>query len=196
MNGLAGAGEQARAPDRAASQPASAGRAGAAAPDLMPTGQRRRARGWLVVAGAAVAMWGGFALWKAFDIPQPSAYRPMGPRVFPVIISSSLIVLGVLFIIETLRGADEAVERHVDAEARTADHRHAAIILGLLIAYAWLFERAGYVAATTALFPAVSRVLGSRRLLRDVIVGAIVSVVAFTVFTELLSIDLPEGVMP
>ena len=167
-----------------------------AAGGAVPAADKRRARRWLVAAGAAVALWGGFALWKAFDIRQPSAYRPMGPRVFPVIISISLIVLGVLFIIETLRGADEAVEKHVVAEHRTADHKQAAIIVCLLIVYAWSFERIGYVVATAAFLPAVSRVLGSRSLLRDVIVGVILSVVAFTVFTELLSIDLPEGVMP
>ena len=166
------------------------------ASDLVPAVDQRRARWWLLVAGAAVALWGGFALWKAFNIPQPSAYRPMGPRVFPVIISTALIVLGVLFIIETMRGADNAVEQHVAAEHRTADHRQAAIVVALLIGYAWLFERIGYVVATAAFLPAVARVLGSRRLLRDVIVGVILSVVAFTVFTELLSIDLPKGVMP
>jgi putative tricarboxylic transport membrane protein len=167
-----------------------------AAEDIVPAAARRRARRWLVVAGVAVALWGGFALWKAFEIPQPTAYRPMGPRVFPVMISVALIVLGVLFVIETLRGADEAVEQHVVDEHRTADHRQAAIIVGLLIGYAFLFERVGYVVTTMVFFPAVSRVLGSRRPLRDVIVGVIVSVAAFTVFTELLSIDLPEGVMP
>lgn len=167
-----------------------------AAEDVVPAADQRRSRRWLVVAGAAVALWGGYALWKAYDIRQPTAYRPMGPRVFPVIISAALIVLGVLFVIETLRRADDAVEKHVATELRTADHRQAAMIVGLLIVYAWAFERIGYVVATTALFPAASRVLGSRRLLRDVIVAVILSVVAFTVFTELLSIDLPEGVMP
>lgn len=142
-----------------------------------------------------MVLWGGFALWKSFDIRQPSAYRPMGPRVFPVIISCSLIVIGALFVIETLRGADAAVTEHVSEELRTADHKQAALVVALLIAYASAFERIGYIVATTAFLPAVAHVLGSRRLLRDLVVAVVLSVVAFTVFTELLSIALPEGVM-
>lgn len=145
--------------------------------------------------GLAVAVWGGFALWKAFDIRQPTAYRPMGPRVFPVIISCSLIAVGVLFVIETWRRADAGVEVHVAGELQTADHKQAALVVTLLVAYAAVFERVGYIVATTVFLPAVAHVLGSRRLLRDVVVAVILSVFAFTVFTKLLSIDLPEGVM-
>jgi putative tricarboxylic transport membrane protein len=143
----------------------------------------------------AVAAWGGFALWKAFEIEEPSAYRPMGPRVFPILISTSLIVLGLLFVVQTLRGTDVAVEEHVAGELREADHKQAALIVGLLVAYAMLFNRAGYVVATTVFFPAVARVLGSRQPLRDVIVAALLAITAFLVFTRLLSIDLPVGVL-
>jgi putative tricarboxylic transport membrane protein len=157
--------------------------------------QRRSPRPWLLAAGAAITAFGAFALWKAFEIAQPTAYRPMGPRVFPVIISVSLIILGVLFIIETLRGADPDLEEHVATELRTADQRQVAILIATLVVYTALFNRLGYVVATTLFLPTVARVLGSRRLLRDVVVGAAVAVSAFLVFTKLLSIDLPTGVM-
>jgi putative tricarboxylic transport membrane protein len=158
-------------------------------------GERRRPWPWLLAAGAAITLFGAFTLWKAFEIRQPTAYRPMGPRVFPVLISVTLIVLGVLFIVETLRGADEQLEEHVATEQRTADHRQAAIIVGLLVAYTLAFNRLGYVVATPLFIAAASRALGSRRLLRDVVVGAAIGVVAFVVFTKWLSIKLPTGVM-
>ena len=161
----------------------------------VPGGERRRARWWLCGAGAAVAAWGAFALWKAFDIDVPSGYRPMGPRVFPILISTALIILGVLFVVQTLRGTDVAVEEHVANELVEADHKQAVFVVGLLIVYAVLFTRAGYVVATTAFFPAVARVLGSRQPLRDVVVGALLAITAYLVFTRLLSIDLPGGVL-
>ena len=80
----------------------------------------------------AVAAWGRFALWKAFEIEEPSAYRPMGPRVFPILISTSLIVFGLLFVVQTLRGTDVAVEER-SGELRDADHKQAAFIVGLLV---------------------------------------------------------------
>lgn len=159
------------------------------------TGERRRPRPWLVAVGAAITLFGAFTLWKAFEIRQPTAYRPMGPRVFPVLISVTLIVLGVLFIVETLRGADDEVEEHVATELRTADQRQAAIIVALLVAYTLAFNRLGYVVATTLFIAAAARALGSRRSLRDVVVGVAVAVAAFVVFTKWLSIDLPTGVM-
>ena len=165
------------------------------APSAAPAADqhRHRSRRWLVTAGAAVALWGAFALWKAFEIRQPTAFRPMGPRVFPVVISISLIVLGALLVIETLRGADPAVEEHVAAERESADHKQAAFVVALLLAYAWTFERIGYVLATALFFPSVARVLGSRQPLRDAVVAVIIAVIAFKVFTDLLSIDLPAG---
>jgi putative tricarboxylic transport membrane protein len=156
---------------------------------------RSRARPWLCAAGAAVTLFGAFALWKAFEIEQPTAYRPMGPRVFPVLISVALIVLGVLFVVETLRGADPEVEQHVATELRTADHFQVVLVVGLLVAYTLAFDRLGYVVATTVFLPAAARILGSRQVLRDVVVGVAVAIAAFVVFTKLLSIDLPTGVM-
>ena len=159
------------------------------------TGERSRSRWWLLAIGAAVALFGAFALWKAFEIRQPTAYRPMGPRVFPVLISVTLIVLGVLLVVETLRGADPDVDEHVAEELRTSDQWRAAVIVGLLVAYTLMFNRLGYVVATGLFFAAASRSLGSRRLVRDLVAGAAVAVVAFVVFTKWLSIDLPTGVM-
>jgi putative tricarboxylic transport membrane protein len=155
--------------------------------------ERHRSRRWLVSAGAVVALWGAFALWTAFDIEQPTAYRPLGPRVFPVVVSTAMILLGVLLIVETLRGADHLVEDHVTEERRSSDHKQAAFVVVLLIVYSWLFERIGYILATVLFLPAAARVLGSRRPLRDVIVAVVIAGAAFKLFTDLLSIDLPEG---
>ena len=150
---------------------------------------------WLCGAGLVVAGWGAFALWKAFEIEQPTAYRPMGPRVFPVIISNGLIVCGLALVVQVLRGADRYLTNHVEEELRSSDPALVALVIGLLIAYAAAFERVGYVVSTSLFLPAVSRVLGSRKLLRDVVVAVLLAVVAFTVFTRLLNIDLPAGVM-
>lgn len=164
-------------------------------PDPPARDSNRRNRLWLYGAGGAVIAFGVFALWKAFEIAQPSAYRPMGPRVFPVIISAGLIVIGVAFVAQVWRRGDDFLLTHVDEEIRTAEHGLAALVIVLLALYAAAFEPVGYVVSTSLFLPAVARALGSRRVLRDVVVAILLACTAFLLFTRLLNIDLPNGVM-
>ena len=168
--------------------------ASAVAPSA-PSSHRRAAQRWLLGTGTAVAAWGVFALWKAFEIDQPTAFRPMGPRVFPVAISVGLIVVGVAFVVQVWRRGDEYLQTHVETELETTEPRQAAAVLAVLIAYAAAFRPVGYVVATALFLPAVAWILGSRQLLRDAVVAIAIAIGAFMVFTHLLNIDLPTGVL-
>jgi putative tricarboxylic transport membrane protein len=49
------------------------------------------------------------------------------------------------------------------------------------------------VLATAALLPAGARILGSRHLLRDVLVGLGLALVVYLGFTQVLGVRLPAG---
>ena len=89
------------------------------------------------------------------------------------------------------------------SERRKADPRTAAaiservdwagpVLIGtLLLAYILLFERAGYLIATTALIFLTARILNSRRWIRTLIAAGLVSTSAYFVFEILLKRGLP-----
>jgi putative tricarboxylic transport membrane protein len=66
----------------------------------------------------------------------------------------------------------------------------------LLLAYGFALEPVGYIISTFVLFLGGSWLLGSRAWRRDVAVGLGLSVGIYFLFTQLLAVPLPAGVIP
>ena len=69
-------------------------------------------------------------------------------------------------------------------------------IMAALLAYAFLLEPIGYPLATAAVFVTIARVLGSRSIVRDVLVGLVLGFGLYTAFTQYLGVSLPAGLTP
>jgi putative tricarboxylic transport membrane protein len=52
------------------------------------------------------------------------------------------------------------------------------------------------VVATVIFFPVGARVLGSRKVVRDVVVGAVLGLGLYYAFTQFLGVPLPAGIYP
>ncbi|MGW0432536.1 tripartite tricarboxylate transporter TctB family protein [Micromonospora sp. NPDC003197] len=65
-----------------------------------------------------------------------------------------------------------------------------------LCGYVFALEPVGFVLASAVFFVATARILGSRQLLRDVVIGVPLALVIYLAFTYLLAIQLPSGVLP
>lgn len=154
-----------------------------------------RARQQLLGVGAAVAALGLFALWRSFSIRQPKGYTVVGPRVVPWTVAGGLIVLGVAFVVHVALGRETWLEEQVAAGRATATARTPALLVATLIAYATLLRPVGYVVTTAVFLPLAAFLLGSRKPLRDLTVGIVMSVAVFVVFHRLLGIHLPSGVL-
>jgi putative tricarboxylic transport membrane protein len=69
-------------------------------------------------------------------------------------------------------------------------------VAAALVGFAIALEYAGFVVSAALFIVVVSRVLGSRSLIRDVIVAAVLPTAVYLAFTRLLDIFLPAGVLP
>jgi putative tricarboxylic transport membrane protein len=156
-------------------------------PDRPPTGSLLGLR---LAAGAMIAF-GVVALMATFAIRQPGGYSPIGPRIFPLVVSLGLLFFGALFLLRvTLRRDRELVERA--GEEDRATHWPIPGWLGLaLVAYAFALKPLGYVVATALFLPVGSRILGSRNWVRDGLVGAGL----YLGFTRFLGVRLPAGLL-
>ncbi|SEF61805.1 putative tricarboxylic transport membrane protein [Nonomuraea solani] len=124
---------------------------------------------------------------QAFAIPQGNGYQAVGPRAFPLLVGAGLAVVSVIGVAQAFK-----------AEAAAAEETHwpsVLMLLGALAAYALLLVPVGYWQATTVFFVAVARVLGSRRLLRDVLAGLVLALATYFLFDRLLGITLPPGLI-
>jgi putative tricarboxylic transport membrane protein len=119
----------------------------------------------------------------------PPIHAKVGPRVFPVIVSCGLALCGALLIWQA-RTKDGMADTRGDT-----DWFAVSVIAAGLIVHLNILKPAGFVPAGIALFLSVAFAFGSRRYLRDAIVAAITSMAAYLVFTRLLGLQLPPGIL-
>ncbi|MEU4228249.1 tripartite tricarboxylate transporter TctB family protein [Nonomuraea sp. NPDC026600] len=142
----------------------------------------------LVSAGfLAVAL---VVLAQAFMIPDGGGYQAVGPRAFPLLVGLGMAVVAVIGVVQAFRepvaggGEDEGVH-----------WRPVLLLIGTLALYAALLAPVGYWQATTLFFVAVARVLGSRKLVRDLVVGLLLALATYLLFDRVLGITLPPGLI-
>ncbi len=129
-------------------------------------------------------------------IPGRGGYATSGPRFVPLVVAIVLIVLSALFLVRTFVRPDlELAWRSAEEDAATHWPTPGLIAVALVV-YVFLLEPLGYPLATALVFVAVTRVLGSRLLLRDAIVGVVLGLVIFVAFTQYLGVSLPAGLTP
>lgn len=117
-----------------------------------------------------------------------------GPAAAPVIVTGLWVAVAATYLTGQL-----VTKRLRDAERPR--WRMSFLLLGMLVTYASVLKYtvAGYVLATTAFFLVSARLLSSRPvrevILRDASVAIGLSLAIYLVFTRLLGIVLPAGVL-
>jgi len=149
----------------------------------------------------------GLLLQQALQIGSTRGYSVVGPTTIPLVVASVLMLLGIVLAVRcTLARTIDSDLAARSGEEEVATHwPTVGITLGILIVYAVALNGLrisgvavpglGYVLATGLFLPATARVLGSRHLLRDVVIGFAVAIVVYFAFTRFLGVRLPPGVL-
>jgi putative tricarboxylic transport membrane protein len=121
---------------------------------------------------------------------------PVGPRVFPYVIGAVTVLLGLLLVVATLRGDVPEGEGGEDVDLRQpADWVTVLKLVGVLLFTVLTITFLGWAISGALLFVGSAWSLGSRTLVRDVIVGLVLSVVSWYAFHEGLGVILPAGIL-
>ena len=121
---------------------------------------------------------------------------PVGPRVFPYAIGAVTVVLGILLALATLRGSVPQAEGGEDIDLRQpADWVTVLKLVGVLLFTVLTISFVGWALSGAVLFVGSAWALGSRTLVRDVIVGLVLSVGSWYFFHEGLGVILPAGIL-
>lgn len=144
---------------------------------------------------AALVVVGAYTVYDATTL-RVGFGDPVGPRVFPYVIGSVTIVLGVLLVVATLRGDVPEAEGGEDIDLRQpADWTTVLKLVGVLMFTVLTVSFLGWAISGAILFVGSAWSLGSRTLVRDVIVGLVLSVVSWYAFHEGLGVILPAGIL-
>jgi putative tricarboxylic transport membrane protein len=141
-----------------------------------------------VILAAVLVLVGAALVWTAVTAAD-GELGLQSPRLAPVVVSVAWVVVAVAYLIAQLRTREEP-------PAEKPGWWSPAGVAACLAGFAVALEYAGFVVSAAAFIVVVSRVLGSRHLVRDVIVAVLLPTVVYLAFTRLLDIFLPAGVFP
>jgi putative tricarboxylic transport membrane protein len=144
---------------------------------------------------ALLVVVGAYTFWEATTLSVGFG-DPVGPRVFPYVIGAVTVLLGVLLVIATLRGDVPQDEGGEDVDLRhPADWTTVLKLVGVLLFTVLTITFLGWAVSGALLFVGSAWSLGSRTLVRDVIVGLVLSVASWYFFHEGLGVILPAGIL-
>ncbi|MBV1940010.1 tripartite tricarboxylate transporter TctB family protein [Streptomyces sp. BV286] len=131
------------------------------------------------------------ALTMDVDITQRG---PVGPKTVPVVVGVGLLVIAALLAVDVLRGGRGQAEGGEDIDlSEPADWRTVLLLAGVFLGSAVLIEPLGFPVAGALLFWGAAFALGSRRIDRDPLIAAVLSLATYAIFNNLLGVPLPGG---
>lgn len=135
---------------------------------------------------------GLLALYETTQIPVSPMYAKVGPTAAAYLASALLIGLGGALLLQSLSGRWVGAAEEHDA---VLDLRGIGWLLLGLVLNVGLIDPLGFIPASVLLFACTARAFGSRRPLRDALIGFVLSAIAYFGFSELLGINIGAGVL-
>lgn len=135
--------------------------------------------GILLVAVAAVTAWDASTM-------RIRANYGVGANAASYLVAGFLVALGIGHIIGAFRSAFENDDK-TDWKAIG----WIGVALSGLVASTWL--GAGFILGSTLLFAFTARAFGRKKLLVDLLIGAVIALLVYLLFHNLLTLTLPEG---
>lgn len=138
-------------------------------------------------------------LWLAYlYIPASSTPGEPGPRAFPIVLGCALLLLGLAMTVSGFarRGKVAAAKPAADTDASPLKHELRIVLgtFGLLMLYAFLMEKTGFLVSTPiVLVLALAGLLRMRRWTFIALMSGGTTLVCWLVFVVLLRVPLPHG---
>lgn len=140
-----------------------------------------------LVAATIVAATGVVVLRESFQLHNAVGFSPIRPSLFEQIVGVTLLLAAVLLVFEAVRG------RGVRLHASSPRWIPLGLSLVVLAGFAVSLNVLGFPLAAALMFPLIARLSGSRRPIRDVIVGFLLGLTVYVVIGILLGVDMPGG---
>jgi putative tricarboxylic transport membrane protein len=138
-------------------------------------------------------------LWQSYLLPSGNVL--IGARIFPLLVGGLMFVVSLILVWQQFRpaaaGAEEKVvedELDLDADANgPTDWPATLVVIGSILVFIVTFEPLGFVIAIALLLFGLSTFFSPKQWLTNLIVAVGFALGAYVVFTQGLSIQLPNG---
>jgi putative tricarboxylic transport membrane protein len=144
-----------------------------------------------VLVGLAVLMLSAFSAYGVSRIPAPLLGGPVGPRTFPVMVTVGLGICGILLVLSAMRGS-----LRVSEEQRINWAKEGGNVVWFVFGLALnilLIVPVGFILASSPMFACVARGFGSRRPLRNLVIGLVFALTVHLLFRFVLGVTIGVG---
>ncbi|WP_329428755.1 tripartite tricarboxylate transporter TctB family protein [Streptosporangium sp. NBC_01495] len=170
-------------------------------PDTRPGAAPEAGTGWswrrpeLGLAVLVLAL-GAFVIAGTADVTAAGSVLGLGPRFFPALVGGAMLLIGLFYVVDVLRGGhgDPEDAEDVDSSAR-ADWRTVALVSVIFLAFAGLLDLLGWIIAGALLFFGLSVTLGAAHRLRAGVIAILLSTLTYLMFVKGLGVTLPAGLL-
>jgi putative tricarboxylic transport membrane protein len=138
--------------------------------------------------GIVILIFGGVYLVEGIRIPPAAFGDPLGARLFPTILGISMAACGAFLAIKPEPGGAQPI-------LVRRSFIQVLILCALLLLYAISLPWLGYFLATFVLVWMAARIMGERSFIRGVVISAVFSAGVFFLFSRVLTIPLPLGLL-
>ncbi|TMS00703.1 tripartite tricarboxylate transporter TctB family protein [Nonomuraea basaltis] len=154
------------------------------------------ARWWRPELGLAVVVLGlgMFVVVGTLDVSAAASQLGIGPRFFPMLVGGAMVLVGLFYVIDVVRGGHGDPEESEDIDANApADWRSVGLVSGIFLAFAALLNVLGWIIGASLLFFGLSVALGAEHKARAAGVSVIMGIVTYLLFVKGLGVTLPGG---
>ncbi|MGI5273853.1 tripartite tricarboxylate transporter TctB family protein [Nonomuraea sp. CA-218870] len=145
----------------------------------------------LVVLGLGVLVVVG-----TLDVSAAASRLGPGPRFFPMLVGGAMILIGLFYVADVLRGGHGDPEESEDVDAAApADWRGVGLVSGVFLAFTAVLDVLGWVIAGSLLFFGLSVALGAEHRLRAAVIAMVLATGTYLVFVKGLGVTLPAGLL-
>lgn len=136
-------------------------------------------------------------IYATSQFPALDISDPLGPKVFPYLIGTGLLLSAVALLVETLRA--KKPEKTGEGQKISGAGRHywvvgaAAIGTGVYLA---VFEWLGYALSTGIYLLILMACFHRGRWTSNILTSVLYSFISYWMFTKLLGVSLPRGILP
>lgn len=130
----------------------------------------------------------------ATRLRQPGFYDVVGPDRYAIGIGFLLVVTGAIYVFSQVKEKPAIKEPTVDKEGEDKETLVKVVgTVGVLALYAFLMPIIGYFLASTVFFVLVSKILGAKSWLFNIIYSVAVTGICQLIFGNCLGVILPQG---
>jgi putative tricarboxylic transport membrane protein len=131
-------------------------------------------------------------------LPHPELADPLGPQIFPILVSGGLLLCALLMVVDLWRTGDGRIP--VLLEGNLPFDLHSTLMVAGITtwtgAYFFMFERVGFLLSTVVFLLGLMSVFNAGHRVANLCTAAGFTIGAWLLFTRVLSVRLPQGILP